>query len=471
MISTLRKYWNENPLMVALLAGGFFRLLAVFFSKGFGMHDDHFLVIEAAQSWVDGYDYDDWFPESGAKTPSGHNFFYPGLHYLLFKFLEFINITDAQVKMYVVRFLHALLSLVTIVYAYRITQHYSDKKQAGMAALLLALLFFMPVLSVRNLAEVVCVPFLLMATWHIIKAEKTQHLKWFFFSGLMAGFAFSFRYQTVFFIGGFGLYLLMHKEWKGTVLFSIGTLLVALTTQGIVDIYNWGYPFAEFMGYLQYNIKYAEAYFTKPWYMYLPLIAGILIPPISIFLCIGYIRTWRKYLLIFLPSFLFLVVHSYFPNKQERFIFPVFPFIIMSGIMGWHAFKNRSGFWQKNTKLYRACWIFFWTVNAAPLCFLSVAYIKKDRVEAMRYLSNKKMNALLIEDRTSDEFIMPVQFYMEQWPQVYGLNNKMDYDSLKTSLKGIPLERFPAYVIFIKDDNLQQRLTDFENQFAGLKFE
>ena len=24
------------------------------------MHDDHFLVIEAAQSWVDGYDYKGW---------------------------------------------------------------------------------------------------------------------------------------------------------------------------------------------------------------------------------------------------------------------------------------------------------------------------------------------------------------------------------------------------------------------------
>ena len=150
LLAILKKNWEEKPLMVALLAGGFFRLLAVLFSKGFGMHDDHFLVIEAAQSWVDGYDYNNWLPGSGATIPSGHSFFYVGLHFLLFKFLNFISITDAQTKMYIVRLIHALFSLWVIVLSYKIVLYYSkEKKQAGMAALLLALLFFIPNLSVR----------------------------------------------------------------------------------------------------------------------------------------------------------------------------------------------------------------------------------------------------------------------------------------------------------------------------------
>ena len=245
-LAILKKNWEDRPLTVALLAGGFFRLLAVIFSKGFGMHDDHFLVVEAAQSWVDGYDYNDWLPGPGHTIPSGHSFFYVGLHYLLFKGLSFLSITDAQTKMYIVRFLHALLSMWTIVLAYRIVFHYSSsKKQAGMAALLMALLFFMPILSVRNLVEVVCVPFLMYATWLLIRAETTGKTKFVLAAGLMAGLAFSIRFQCMFFIGGMGLYLLIKKRWLGTIVFGFAALFSITLIQGGIDYYNWGYPFAE----------------------------------------------------------------------------------------------------------------------------------------------------------------------------------------------------------------------------------
>ena len=80
-----------------MLAGLFFRILAVVFSKGFGWIDDQFLIIEIAQSWVDGVDYYGWLPdEEGINKPKGFSFFYVGLHYLLFRFLEFVQITDAQ---------------------------------------------------------------------------------------------------------------------------------------------------------------------------------------------------------------------------------------------------------------------------------------------------------------------------------------------------------------------------------------
>jgi hypothetical protein len=37
-----------------------FRLIAAIFSEGYGMHDDHFLIVEAASSWADGFDYNHW---------------------------------------------------------------------------------------------------------------------------------------------------------------------------------------------------------------------------------------------------------------------------------------------------------------------------------------------------------------------------------------------------------------------------
>src|SRR5690349_5637900 len=119
-----RRYWEEKPLTVIILASAFFRLLAVLFSKGYAFHDDHFLVIEAAQSWVDGYDYNNWLPTI-TKTvthPSGHSLLYPGMHYLLFKFLQLIGIFDPQIKMYVARFLHAAFSMITVYFGYKIAE-------------------------------------------------------------------------------------------------------------------------------------------------------------------------------------------------------------------------------------------------------------------------------------------------------------------------------------------------------------
>ena len=115
-MNLIKKMWEDKPLLLILLVGGFFRILSVIFSKGYGMHDDHFLVIEAAGSWANGFDYNDWLPNGRFvhPVPSGHSFFYCGLHYFLFRFLKFIGLNDPQGEMYVVRFLHAVLSLSLI---------------------------------------------------------------------------------------------------------------------------------------------------------------------------------------------------------------------------------------------------------------------------------------------------------------------------------------------------------------------
>ena len=74
-----------------------FRLVAVIFAKGWGMLDDHFLVIESVQSWVDGHDYVRLAPGQPAQYRSYRaQFFLPGLHYLLFLFFKLIHVTDPR---------------------------------------------------------------------------------------------------------------------------------------------------------------------------------------------------------------------------------------------------------------------------------------------------------------------------------------------------------------------------------------
>ncbi|MFI5163969.1 MAG: glycosyltransferase family 39 protein [Bacteroidia bacterium] len=478
----IKIYWEEKPLTLIIFLAVVSRILSVIFSKGYGMHDDHFLVIESAQSWVDNFDYNDWLPSSG-NVPQGHSWFYCGIHYCLFWLMKAIGISDPQGKMYIIRFLHAALSLITVVLGYKIAELVSNKSTARMVGILLAIYWFMPFLSVRNLVEVACVPFLIIPTWMLLKhspptlkgaVKLPSGLGQFFLAGIIAGIAFSIRFQSILFIGGLGLALLIQKKWKEGILFGIGALFCMALVQGVVDLLIWQKPFMEFHEYVRYNIAEARTYIVQQWYMYFGLLLGILLPPISFFLLFGFFRSWKKHLILFLPSFIFLAFHCYFPSKQERFIFPIIPFIIILGIIGWNDFVNTSAFWNKRKKLLRACWIFFWALNLIPLLVVSVAYSKRSRVEAMVYLATKPdFNRLVVEESFRDDFTMPPFFYLGKWYRdgyVDGVTSVFTIDSLCTRVHKQP-NRMPNYVIFFDEENLDNRIKGFKTCFPNIKYE
>ncbi len=473
----ISKYWSTKPLLTILVGASAIRLLSVVFSKGFGMLDDHFLIIESAQSWVDGFDYNNWIPSitKTVSTPTGHPLFYAGLHYLLFSFLQFLGITDPQTKMYFVRFVHAVYSLAIIYFGYKITLRLSTLKAAKTVGLLLAFLWFMPFMSVRNLIEFVCIPPLMYATWLVIKNEGKH--KWipYLFVGFLLGLAFNIRFQTVTFLFGFGMSLLLLKKWKESALILLGFAICIALVQAGTDMIVWKKPFMELTEYIRYNLANAETYGTQKWYNYILLIAGIFLPPISIFLIFGFffafLKNWRRYLLIFLPTLVFFAAHSYFPNKQERFIFPALPFIILLGTIGWYSFAETSRFWAKNTRLHAACWIFFWSLNLFPLLFISSAYSKRSRVEAMCYLSAQKdLRYILIEESQHEDFIQPPLFYLKRWCYTYYITKNYTLDSLqKNILTNEPRYR-PNYVVFNGEENINQRTESLKRAFPKLEY-
>ncbi|RLD63513.1 MAG: hypothetical protein DRJ01_03555 [Bacteroidetes bacterium] len=493
----IKKYWKEQPFIFIILIALVLRLVAVVFAQGYGMHDDHFLVIEASQSWVDGTDYNNWLPSSQRiinpdvePTPEGHSFFYVGLHFLLFKFLEAIGIFSPIVKMYIVRLLHALFSLLIIIYSYKITEKLSNQKTAKQVGLLLAVLWFMPFLSVHNLVGVVCIPFLLIGTWIIVNSDtKKNVLLQYFIAGLVMGIGFSVRFQTSLFIGGVGLVLLFQKKWKEAIIFGIGSILSIIVIQGIVDYVIWGRPFAELTEYIKYNIAHKTDYGTNRWYMYFLVIMGIIIPPIGVFLFFGWFRTWKKYTILFLPSFIFFSFHTLFPNKQERFILTIIPFVIIAGFIGWNEFVDKSKFWNHNKKILKACFVFFWTVNFLVLPFVTTAYSKRSRVESMIYLSKyKNINSLICEDTNRSGVTMLPMFYLGQWIHVYNIPKCENCDSLKLQsmntvsryvheiyspkyLSRLDKDNQPNFVLFFDDKNLEKRVENIKKYYPNLSFE
>ncbi len=469
----IKEYWDEHSLTLIIGVAILLRLIAAIFSKGFGWHDDHFLVIEAAQSWVDGYDYNNWLPGTEANEgPTGHSFFYVGIHYLIFSFLDLINIKDAQTKMYVIRFLHAAYSLITVVVGYKIAYRLHKRNSAKIVGLLLAAFWFMPFLSVRNLVEVVCIPMLLYGTWLMIKSDdKLKIFKYAFWAGFLFGLAFSTRFQTLVFSCGVGLALLIQKRWKETLTLGIGMIVSIFLTQGITDIFLWGYPFAELFEYINYNIENAYDYNIIAWYSYLLLVLGILIPPISFYFVFGFFRSWKKHLIIFLPALLFFIFHSSFPNKQERFILPAVPFIIILGLVGWNKFVERSKFWNNNKSLLKASWVFFWIINIALLPVFTTMYSKKARVEAMTYISKyDNVNYIVGENSNSTEVRMIPRFYVEAWVKERKISKKLPLEWHK-KVHTLDGEEQPDFILFYEDENLSKRVEALKEVLPDITYE
>jgi hypothetical protein len=343
MMNSLKRLWNERPLLAIMLVALVPRLVAALFSKGYGMHDDHFGPIEQPFIIMQYFTY--W---TGRVVPHGHSIVYPSIQYGLMNVFHSVGLHDPQTQMLLIRLLHAVYSLLVVLFGYRIAETLGTRETANKVGLVLALFWALPFLSVRNLIEVVCIPPLMGGFSYAIRAR--EHPRNAFIAGLWFALAFAFRYQTLIISGTLGALFLLRRERKEAWWYAAGFLLLALLVQGTADVLAWGYPFASFIEYVRYNMAHGEDYTTGPWYNYLLLVLGALIPPMSFLLTYGLFKSWRKTILILLPVAVFFVLHSYFPNKQERFILPILPAIIVLGIMGWEDIVRASAFWLRHRR-------------------------------------------------------------------------------------------------------------------------
>lgn len=452
--------------MIALVP----RLVAALFSGGYFAQDDHFLVIEAAQSWVDGFDYNNWLPwNQGANpAPTGHTMLYPGVHFLLFKACAWIGLDNPASKMVLVRLLHALWSLVAVRVGYRMALKLSDPKIAFRTGLFLALFCFMPFLSVRNLVEMVSMPAVMLCAWHLMKDDPVPRMRNVVIAGLFVGLAIDIRFQTLFFAGGAGLALLLLKEWRKAMVFGLALLVPVVVVQAGVDLFIWGRPFAEMEEYVRYNMANSTTYFDQPWYNYLLVLAGIFIPPFSLAVLFGFFKRPRP-ILVWLPVFAFLFFHSIFPNKQERFILTIVPLVFVLGYTAWENFRTGSAWWAQHNRLWRGVMVWTWGLNLILLVGLSISYSKRERVEAMLMLRGTGTGSLIIEDTVEKDPPMMPLFYLGRWDvsQVIITDPATD---LKSAWAGVPEDRRPGVVLFIGTEELQERLAKAEAALGPLVY-
>ena len=436
MMDSVKNFIKEKPLYFLLLIGLLVRLIAAFTAHGYYAYDDYGKVVYIAWGWSMGENYEGWFVSDYALNDSLRHILYPGIIASFFTFCNFIGITTPFNQMVVIQLFHALYSLTIISLCYKIAVLLFNKQKAFLIGLLVSILWFIPFLSVRTMAEWVSIPPLLFAYYLYYKNKESNSILTAVIIGCVFAFTFTLRYQTAFLILGFGIASVYTKEWMKIFGMALGFIVSVCFLQGLVDYLVCDMPFGKLLAYINYNFNNSSDYISRPVFDYLLIIPGLFLPPIGLFIFFGMFKTIKTHLHIFLGVILFLIFHSLVENKQERFIFTILPLIILIGSSGMLEFFKNS-FWSKHPKLIKGFWIFFWVINTYGLVFMTTYYSKKSRVEAALYLKEQKdVKNIIIENIPRGSIAVFPEFYHKTpLTAIEGITSEQDYLVYQLKLK------------------------------------
>ncbi len=447
IIQKLKTYARQHPFRFVLISAIVVRVIAVFFAKGFMASDDYFVYIHIPWEWFRGIP--SWFNMDHA---SGFSIIYPGLNWLLMVVLNFVGLTNPDLVMYINRAIHASWSLVGVALAFITTNYLTEKKETAFIAGMLAALFsFLPYGSVRNLPEMVCVPLVLLYLYNAEKANRIEMFKYAFLSGLSIGAAFLFRYHTLLFAVGAGLVFLFNRKWRLFGAFVIG-VSIPMLLQGVVDLIAYGKFFGAPLQYFFYNIEHSTEYVVGPWHRYLTLLLGMLIPPFSILFIAAVFGAYKKAPITLIGTLTFVIIHSIYPAKQERFIIPAIIPLIVLGVIGLSNWMSSERAIRFRTTV-KWLWVWFWSFNAILLILFLFHYGKRGQIEAFNELYRRGDLRMLVIDRTAKFNWFPIYYLGLGEDRCYWITNESDWEALTSVVNDTVRSPNYAFINVPKDIN------------------
>jgi len=457
-----------------LLAAAVVRLIAAIFSEGYIMSDDHFLAVEPVSSWVSGENYHNWFPNEYNHTDHAQPFSYAYyfLNFLILKCCALIGIINPFIQALVLRLVHAALSLWGVYLFVKLAERLIASVQWRMYAIWFWVFGgVVTVFSVHQLVETACIPFVLLAYLYVLKYFERERMGALIIAALAFSFSVGMRYQLVFFPLTLGMYLLWKRKWSGAVLFGIFFTLGFALTQ-IDNLLFWHKPiYQHLFDYQSYNAAHFADYPSNV-FSYLALITYYIFPVVTIVFFLSFRRRpdaeqgsskdalqdvsqdsskdASQRICILLGTVVFVGFHLLFPNRQERFLLPAVPFVLL--LMMRAISKRYTCEASSNGSCSASCETSFeesWLTKLMRLSiYLSALYTvsysfyipKSKYLEASYALYERgDFQNVVIDNWKGEESVWLPMHYVGKFVHPFSMTNKKSLDQLKQQITHQPL--------------------------------
>jgi phosphatidylinositol glycan class B len=199
-----------------------------------------------------------------------------------------------------------------------------------------AFLWLVPYLGVRTSSETMatsalCLGIALLEYRTAFKTEKAR-VALAAFAGAALGLCFEFRYGSAAMAAGAALWYLVRAQ-KPILFFSTlsAGALLGLLVGGLADWWGYGSATFPFFSYVYQNfvLHRANTFGTAPFFAYLYLPLATPMAPLVLFLMAATFLSWgrRPGSVLTWATVPYVLVLSLTPHKEDRFLFPLVPFL------------------------------------------------------------------------------------------------------------------------------------------------
>ena len=290
--------------------------------------------------------------------------FYPMVFIYPVQFiLHSASVHDPWILIFAGRIVVIFFSTLSLWLVYRIASRIFSSVPVGVLSLVfLAMSKLHTSFASTELPRTVASFFILLSCWLLISEKNTYGNA--ALSAVLLGIGAALRFSEVIFIVPAVLFLALSKRRRQALVFGVIFTVSLLIILGLSDALYWKSPWSSLKNVVDYTLvkKLSSRGYESP--LYYLLSVGIWSDFLTIGLACFALKLRNR--LMCLWAFSPLLMLSFLPHKEPRYLVPTIPFIaIMAGLSAWHFLdKNRkTGFVmylpRKLTRPFLALSLFF----------------------------------------------------------------------------------------------------------------
>jgi hypothetical protein len=248
---------------------------------------------------------------------------------------------------------------------------------------MISLYFAAPFSLTRPMFESIAAPWLLLSAVYAFIYDKTSQLKDLLLGVFFVSIAFCLRQQLGFCALTFVILVGLKKNLNHFFWMS-GFGLFFLIISGVPDYFLRGQFHYSLLNLTTYNFQHGSDYGKQSILFYPAMIFVLALIPFFIARYpIGFnFSLFKRYRVFHLYVLLFLVLHSLFPNKWERFLISLLPFFVI-------LLFPYLNYFLENAKKYKVRLALLFSFNFFLFVIASYFPAQKNLIEMSRFLDSK----------------------------------------------------------------------------------